>query len=505
MTDAEIFKVLKQRYIYLENQGYEILFIALQGSQNYNQALYTDEYKSDIDCMAVVIPSVDSFIRNEDGISTTIVLDNNEHINLKDVTNIFHLWKKQNIQFLEILFTKYKIINKKYKDILDKLFEHREAIAHIDKLTCIKSIKGMASQKYYSLSHPYPSKLHLIEKYGYDGKQLHHLMRLSAFIKNYYEGMPFEDCLITYSQELNDEMLRAKLNRYSLEEAEKLAEKYMLIIEGHREVANLNLHDRCVNEDTLLYISNLIDQIIKRSMIEQLVPKIEEKEKIMPDSYKGNIFITADLHFGHANILDFQDNRWSMLDTTKPDAIKETVQTSYMNLIDSLDKAWEEIKRDTYKRMIYYHDEALIQRWNSKVKKNDLVYILGDFSFHTAQGTMDILKRLNGKKILIEGNHDMIYLDDKKFDRSLFEEITSYKEVKYKGNKLCLMHYLIQEYRNKNKEENFCIHLHGHIHDAKFNVPKHTYNVGIDKNNCEIISLDYAIQKALENTDGDIN
>ena len=82
----EIFKELKRRMNYLQDDlGYEVLFIALQGSQNYNMAIYMPDYKSDIDCMAVVLPSFDDFVGNKPAVSTTLVLDNNEHINIKDI------------------------------------------------------------------------------------------------------------------------------------------------------------------------------------------------------------------------------------------------------------------------------------------------------------------------------------------------------------------------------------------------------------------------------------
>lgn len=53
-------------------------------------------------------------------------------------------------------------------------------------------------------------------------------------------------------------------------------------------------------------------------------------------------------------------------------------------------------------------DEAMIERWNSKVKPEDTVYHIGDVAMHTAP-IKRILPRLNGKKILIVGNHDLIY------------------------------------------------------------------------------------------------
>lgn len=50
--------------------------------------------------------------------------------------------------------------------------------------------------------------------------------------------------------------------------------------------------------------------------------------------------------------------------------------------------------------------ESIIHTWNKRISKNDQVFILGDFSFGKKQETLDIVKRLNGKKTLIRGNHD---------------------------------------------------------------------------------------------------
>lgn len=50
--------------------------------------------------------------------------------------------------------------------------------------------------------------------------------------------------------------------------------------------------------------------------------------------------------------------------------------------------------------------QVLIDNWNKRVQKGDTVYVLGDFSFMKAEDTKLILAQLNGKKILIKGNHD---------------------------------------------------------------------------------------------------
>ncbi len=51
-------------------------------------------------------------------------------------------------------------------------------------------------------------------------------------------------------------------------------------------------------------------------------------------------------------------------------------------------------------------NEFMIQQWNRKVSPQDTIYHLGDFSFASKEKTERVLQRLNGKKILVLGNHD---------------------------------------------------------------------------------------------------
>lgn len=50
-------------------------------------------------------------------------------------------------------------------------------------------------------------------------------------------------------------------------------------------------------------------------------------------------------------------------------------------------------------------NKAIINNWNSKVSKDDIVYHLGDFALGSGD-YLDIVKNLNGRKFLIMGNHD---------------------------------------------------------------------------------------------------
>lgn len=79
------------------------------------------------------------------------------------------------------------------------------------------------------------------------------------------------------------------------------------------------------------------------------------------------IWFTSDTHFFHRNVIEYCNRPW------------HTVEE--MN-------------------------EGLIERWNARVKKNERIYVLGDFCFGGAKRSKEILDRLNGHKILILGNHD---------------------------------------------------------------------------------------------------
>ena len=81
-------------------------------------------------------------------------------------------------------------------------------------------------------------------------------------------------------------------------------------------------------------------------------------------------------------------------------------------------------------------NQKLINNYNSLVKKNDTVYILGDICHRLkVEEANELISKLNGKKILVSGNHD------KKYSRSLFSEICDFKTVSLHGQYFVLMHY----------------------------------------------------------------
>ena len=62
-----------------------VFFVFLYGSQNYG----IDTQDSDVDTKAVILPRFEEFVLNKDALSTTHILSNNEHIDLKDIRLMF--------------------------------------------------------------------------------------------------------------------------------------------------------------------------------------------------------------------------------------------------------------------------------------------------------------------------------------------------------------------------------------------------------------------------------
>ncbi len=193
--------------------------------------------------------------------------------------------------------------------------------------------------------------------------------------------------------------------------------------------------------------------------------KIKEKQ-IDPQQ---KVFFTSDLHFGHANVIRF-DNRPF-----------ETVEE--MN-------------------------EELIKRWNAKVGKGDLVYVLGDMIWRM-QDSASLIRRLNGQIILIKGNHDRFIKQAPA--KKLLAGIKDYDDIcvtlEDGRKKRCILsHYFIPMYIGHRYK---AIHLHGHSHNTEEaheeeritqelidkGYSLRIYNVGCMRWNYEPVTLDEILRR----------
>lgn len=142
--------------------------------------------------------------------------------------------------------------------------------------------------------------------------------------------------------------------------------------------------------------------------------------------------------------------------------------------------------KNLVRKAINKMDETLIANWNAVVCKNDVVYHLGDFSFHSKGETINILKRLNGRIRFIRGNHDGVIKGEV---LAYFEWQKSYYEAKAPGGeKIILSHYPFETW---NKSHHGSWHLHGHCHGSlRTTRDIKRIDVGVDTNDLKPYSME---------------
>lgn len=245
--------------------GYEVVGVFLQGSQNYGLDEYSDAYMSDIDTKCIILPSLDDIIAGSSPLSHTHVRQNNEHIDIKDIRQMFEMFKKQNNAYVEILFTDFKIINPKYKDLWEDIEARAEQIAHLNFNQTLRCLCGTSMEKYKALEHPYPNTMDKIEKYGYDPKQLHHILRVNDFMHKYVDGKPYRQCLYPDNVQY---LMAVKKGSIALEDARKLAHD---VDQATKELKDASLIvPEPVNSDAAKFLDNVKAKFIKRFLVDQL-------------------------------------------------------------------------------------------------------------------------------------------------------------------------------------------------------------------------------------------
>ena len=209
----------------------------------------------------------------------------------------------------------------------------------------------------------------------------------------------------------------------------------------NKDIANKNIVNKNIAN------KNIVNKDIANENVTDVTNKTSE-----------NIFFTSDLHFGHKNIIRFDNRPFTSI---------------------------EEM------------DTALIQNWNRKVKENDLVYILGDISWYNDEKTASIFNQLKGRKILIRGNHD--YIGPK--TNKCFEKITDYYEIRIGQNLVVLCHYPIVFF---NRHHYGAYMFYGHVHNShewqmtenykyeleKLDIKCNMYNVGCMVQNYEPVTFE---------------
>jgi calcineurin-like phosphoesterase family protein len=140
-----------------------------------------------------------------------------------------------------------------------------------------------------------------------------------------------------------------------------------------------------------------------------------------------SVFLVSDTHFGHAGVCRF----------TRGDGVTK------LRPWDSADEM----------------DEAMVAAWNERVRPTDKVYHLGDVVIN--RRAMKTLSRLNGDKVLIRGNHDILRDDEY---RKYFRELRAYHVM----NGLILSHIPL----HTESLGRFGTNIHGHLHANRVMKPR---------------------------------
>jgi calcineurin-like phosphoesterase family protein len=158
-------------------------------------------------------------------------------------------------------------------------------------------------------------------------------------------------------------------------------------------------------------------------------------------------WVIADPHFGHQGMCNFRSDDGSKI------------------------RPW-----DTAEEM----DEALVANWNSVVRPQDRVYLLGDVAMKRA--ALPILGRLTGRKVLVKGNHDIFVLKDY---LPYFDDIRACVVRK----RSILTHIPIHE----SSVGRFKLNIHGHMHEKSLPDPRYVC-VSVEQINYTPINLDIVEQ-----------
>ena len=267
--DEYIYERVQKHYDYLISLGLNVVAIFAQGSMNYGLYIQDNDYKSDVDTKAIILPNLDDLISGAKMKSTKYDFEG-EQIDVKDIRVMVDMWKKSNPAYLEILFTKYKIINPLFEKYMNQILDMGNDISNINIVQLARCISGMSKEKVIAMEHPYPSLIDKIEKYGYDPKQLHHIIRLNRLIIDIFCcNTPFGEALMIDNERIKQYLINIKKGHLSLEEARDKAIYYDNDTREVKESVINNNQDE-FDSETYHKLMNIVQELVKYNIINQI-------------------------------------------------------------------------------------------------------------------------------------------------------------------------------------------------------------------------------------------
>lgn len=239
-----ILATLQQYKEHAETRGLTVFAIALKGSQNYNLS----DSESDIDANLVFIPTL-AQLRTGDKFKFTFPTG---EVTCHNIYQFAEIVSKGNPQWIEVCHTPYII-----GDL--SMFKHYQLNP--------SALKGMVMEKVAAFSRLYPSRAKYIEQFGYDPKQLHHIIRL-------YDSLLHNDPIHKYYNYDQAYMMGIKRGTLpgSLSQASALRDLYIEKIAEIYEDRKLSYQPQPVDYDMIdTIVMNTYESLWSQSCTTQLV------------------------------------------------------------------------------------------------------------------------------------------------------------------------------------------------------------------------------------------
>ena len=252
-------------YMFLQDVcKYEVLGVFVFGSQNYS----VDTDSSDIDTKAIIVPNLDDLIAGR-SITPTYQRDNGE-LHVYDIKSFHESIVKQAPNFVECLFTEFKIINSEYSTYYNDIIDNREAIARGDIGRTYRSLRGTIQNKEKKLFTAMPSNAEKVRRYGYDNKAFADILRMQEFIIRYLNGVSYQDCLTPcYPDEIIEYKTTFQFTPDDIQaQIEQIEHSLKTIEESFADVLDT------VQFDELLYV--MLQRVTKECITHNLRKKIYE-------------------------------------------------------------------------------------------------------------------------------------------------------------------------------------------------------------------------------------
>lgn len=212
--------------------GYTMMFTALCGSQNYN----LDTEDSDVDTKTLVVPTFKTLCLNSKQYTKDFEF-NGEVVEVKDFRAMFDCFRKQNLNYIEILFTdQTTICSRFYKETI-LLLSHASEIAHYNETAAVNCMMGIIYRYYKHLFIPFKSRPEMYEKFGYDPKALYHMYRVMNQLILY---LAHQKDFLYLDNSTRNVLLDMKEGKYTKKQVGELAEN---CLSKTTEIVNKSMKD----------------------------------------------------------------------------------------------------------------------------------------------------------------------------------------------------------------------------------------------------------------------